>query len=116
MDKFSSESLKKVLITQSLHDTIDSLCGYPVDFISEYEGEGIQLFKFMQKVVNDLMSVDPKPEAVTNKQIVDSLIANYNSNQQTAQVLAENFLIRRKDVQNYLSNKILSEYSLYSFN
>ena len=65
MDSYSGEVLTKVWDIQGLHDSIDALCGYPVDFISEYEGEGLFLFKSFKRLFKDLISVDPTYQSVT---------------------------------------------------
>jgi COMM domain len=99
-----------------LHDTVDALSGYPVDFITDYEAEGIKLFEFMQNFLKTLMTANPDIETVKTMQITQKIISVEAFDKKKAEILAENFLIRRKDVQNYISNKILSENSLATFN
>lgn len=94
-----------------MHDTIDALCGYPVDFISNYEGDGIVLYKYMQKVLKDLMTVPADLESVADK-----LITDYSLPGPSGKVFSENFLIRRKDLQSAISATMLSENSLSTFN
>jgi hypothetical protein len=43
-------------------------------------------------------------------------VEDYKTEKNKAWKLAEHFLIRRKDIQNYMSNMILSENKLASFN
>jgi hypothetical protein len=99
-----------------LHDTIDSLCGYPVDFITDYDSEGLRLSKYMTRVVKDLMSLSPDLSSVLATQVSEKLTSDYNCAPEIAPDLAAHFLIRRKDVQSYLSSLILSDFRLASFN
>lgn len=70
----------------------------------------------MKKVLKDLMSISPEVDSVRNIKISQRLIEEYNCSSEFSQSIAENFLIRRKDVQNYMSSCLLSENKLDSFN
>ena len=62
------------------------------------------------------MSVPAEIQSVSFMQVFEKLVAEYGLNEEISQILAEDFLIRRKDVQNYMSRTLLSEYNLRNFN
>jgi hypothetical protein len=70
----------------------------------------------MKKTLKDLMSVSPEINEVKFNQLGQKLVQDYQCDSSKAQKIAEHFLIRRKDIQNYMSNLILSENKLSSFN
>ena len=82
-----------------------------MDLVTDYDCEGIRLFKFMKKTLKDLMAVDPDLLMVKEK-----LVQDYQCTEEKAQHLAGQFLVRRKDVQNYMSHLILSENRMGNFN
>lgn len=82
-----------------------------MDLITDYESEGIRLFKFMKKVVKDLMTLEPELG-----QIKEKLMQEYECAEDKAEKLAGQFLVRRRDVQSYMSHLILSENRMSNFN
>lgn len=65
----------------------------------------------MKKTLKDLMAVDPDLLSVKEK-----LVQDYQCAEEKAEKLAGQFLVRRKDVQNYMSHLILSENRMSNFN
>lgn len=62
------------------------------------------------------MSTTPDIESVRKNQIKQKLENEYQCSTDFSEDLAKSFLIRRKDIQNYMSLRLLSEYSLTNFN
>lgn len=65
----------------------------------------------MKKVLKDLMTVEPEIA-----QIKEKLVQEYECTEDKAEELAGQFLVRRKDVQSYMSHLILSENRMSNFN
>ncbi|CAG9331180.1 unnamed protein product [Blepharisma stoltei] len=105
METYSLQDLVK-----GVHDSVDYLCNYPVDFITGYNNSGLSLFYQLKPLLRSLMSDSPDASQIENK-----LQSEYRLNQEQARGVTEAFLLRRADIQSYMVSNVLSSCKVDNF-